>query len=78
MIYKKYVYLVTQMIKIFLIYIWSSATVPGSQLSNPKFPEQWVHLLLLYLVSCPQFLKMIQSHKGEMSVVLCRSPFPHN
>ena len=67
------------MIKIFLIYIWSSSTVPGSQLSNPKFPEQWVHLLLLYIVSCPQFLKMLQSHKGRMGVLLfIINPFsPH-
>ena len=32
-----------------------------------------------YLISCPQFQKMLQGQKGEMSVLLfITSPFRHN
>lgn len=45
----------------FLICVWSSTILTGSQLPRPwEFAEQWEqweNLLLLYLVSCPQFLK---------------------
>ena len=48
--------------------------VLGSQFPKPlEFLEQykqWEHLLPKYLVSCLQCLKLLQSHKGEMGVLL--------
>ena len=68
-IYKKFAFGPSDDQNIFLIFIWSLSTVPGSQLPKPvEFPEleeQWEHLLL-YLVSCVQSLKPLQSHKGEI------------
>ena len=55
----------------------SRLTVPGSQFPIPsEFPDQWEHLFLYYMVSCLQFLKLLQNHKGEMSVLLFKlAPF---
>lgn len=36
----------------------------------------WNSFLLSYLVSCPQFLKSLQSHKGEVNVLFMKSTFP--
>lgn len=60
---------------IVLIYIWSLSTVPGSQL--PKPCNFLSHLLLQWWLSYAQFLKSLQSRKGEMGVLwLITGPFP--
>lgn len=63
--------------------MWSSITVLGLQvpkhLEFPEPEEQWEHFLLQSLASCPQFVKMLQNHKGKMGVLLfITSPFRYN
>lgn len=77
-IYKKFALGHSDDQSIFFIFIWSLSTVPGSQLPKPlEFPEleeQWEQLLL-YLVSCAQFLKTLQSRKGDIHI---KRLFYHN
>ena len=60
--------------KICLLYIIVFVHVPGSQLPKslecPERKEQWEYISLSYLVSCLQFLKMLQSHKGGTGILL--------
>ena len=56
---------------IFCRYIWSSPTVSGSQLPRLlEFLSAMGASFVIILVSCPQCLKSLQSHKGEKGVLL--------
>ena len=67
----------------FHLYFILEHRVPDTELQKPfEFPEeqeQWEHLLLECLLSCPQFLKSLQSHEAEIHVLLfITSPFHCN
>lgn len=53
------------------IYICSSSWLTDLQIFGISSAiEQWGHLSLYYAVPCPQFLKLLQRQKGEVSVLL--------
>ena len=78
-VYKKYVYMVIQMTKLYFLYV--SCFYPRF-LAHSSLRISWVireirASLLYYLVSCAQFLQILQGQKGEMGVLLFKTNPPY-